>query len=662
MARFDYFLTDREKEARNRTFDTSKIYMAEVMDTRNVTQAGEIKVWVLNSNVDKNDSSKWVTCSYCSPFYGTTPYFSSGINDFKNSPKSFGAWFPIPCVGNFVFIFYACIYGENILPYWFGCPVDSDMNYMIPGIPKSYYNDRGALCELNVKNSDINEITNDRTKTLYQKEQQQAEYTPLNNALIRQGLEKDKLRGYSTSGSKRESPSMCYGILTPMGNSFVMDDGWESNDNKQHWGMDDEDKNSQLMIDKNGQTIYQYDNTNRKDAGFRLRTRNGTQLLISDNGNIYMINRDGSAWAEITDDGRLQGYAKTSVDIACDGDINFKSKRKVIMEADEGFAFKSRNGGLSMELAGDVNLSAPYLQTSAIINAPEINTKLGNIESFQSKMVQAKGVFEGTLQGTAFYATNAGVIPVTQPAPNVTEVELPKLILEEDKIISGCNGETQKLINTFAPTHEPYDGHNKNNLFSKLDVTKIPHNDETIYFHNTLVTNQINQTPIYYNNDNKNSCLIEERQLSEHYTLRDLCSSITADRLGINNNPNNEEIIEKLRQICDNILEPITQHYGVKAIINSGYRGLALNQAIGGASTSQHTKGEAVDIEVAGVNTYELANWIKDNLEYDQLILEYADELLKDPYSGWVHCSFTNENRKQVLTINRRGTTFGLHK
>jgi hypothetical protein len=118
-------------------------------------------------------------------------------------------------------------------------------------------------------------------------------------------------------------------------------------------------------------------------------------------------------------------------------------------------------------------------------------------------------------------------------------------------------------------------------------------------------------------------------------------------------------IIEKLKVLAENVLEPIYKNFG-SVIINSGYRGPELNLAVGGSSTSQHCLGEAVDIEVPGINNYDLAVWIKNNIKYDQLILEFANNLKNDPNSGWVHVSYSNKNRRQLLTINSYGTKQGL--
>ena len=92
-------------------------------------------------------------------------------------------------------------------------------------------------------------------------------------------------------------------------------------------------------------------------------------------------------------------------------------------------------------------------------------------------------------------------------------------------------------------------------------------------------------------------------------------------------------------------------------VVDSGYRGEELNKAVGGSSRSQHCKGEAVDLECPGTSNYDVAKWIEDNLDYDQLILEFYTPGIPD--SGWVHVSYTKGiNRKQSLTaMKEKGKT-----
>tara|TARA_Y100001938_G_C7929060_1_gene348412 strand:- start:297 stop:752 length:456 start_codon:yes stop_codon:yes gene_type:complete len=140
-------------------------------------------------------------------------------------------------------------------------------------------------------------------------------------------------------------------------------------------------------------------------------------------------------------------------------------------------------------------------------------------------------------------------------------------------------------------------------------------------------------------------------RLSKHFTLGELTKSSTADRRGIENVPNESEI-DSLRLVCENVLEPVREHFKVPMTPSSGFRCLELNTAIGSSSTSQHVKGQAVDFEVQGIANDYLAKWIMENVDYDQVILEFFKQ--EDPNSGWVHCSYVNEkeNRKKALRYN----------
>ena len=139
-------------------------------------------------------------------------------------------------------------------------------------------------------------------------------------------------------------------------------------------------------------------------------------------------------------------------------------------------------------------------------------------------------------------------------------------------------------------------------------------------------------------------------KLSRNFSLAELIKSDTAIRLGIDNNPNADQI-EKLKLLCENILQPVRDHFG-RVKVTSGYRSPELCQAIGSSVNSQHAKSEAADFECLGVDNAELFDWIKLNLEPDQLILEFYTP--GEPNSGWIHCSWVAENpRKQLLRAYR---------
>ena len=147
-------------------------------------------------------------------------------------------------------------------------------------------------------------------------------------------------------------------------------------------------------------------------------------------------------------------------------------------------------------------------------------------------------------------------------------------------------------------------------------------------------------------------------KLSENFTLREMTKSQTAERKGIRNVPTGEQI-EALSLLCENILQPVREHYGIPFSVSSGYRSPALCKAVGSSVNSQHAKGEAADFEVPTIPNRELAEFISKNLDFDQLILEYHND--DDPSSGWVHCSYKRSgNRKQVLRYDGKRYEHGL--
>jgi len=140
-------------------------------------------------------------------------------------------------------------------------------------------------------------------------------------------------------------------------------------------------------------------------------------------------------------------------------------------------------------------------------------------------------------------------------------------------------------------------------------------------------------------------------KLSKHFQLSEFTKSQTASRRGIRNVPTGAQV-SALKLLCEKVLEPVREHYGKPVIISSGYRSPALNRAIGGSLTSQHSKGEAADFEIPGVSNAEVCRWMEKNLNYDQLILEFYTPGL--PNSGWVHVSYSaNRMRNQELTARR---------
>ena len=148
-------------------------------------------------------------------------------------------------------------------------------------------------------------------------------------------------------------------------------------------------------------------------------------------------------------------------------------------------------------------------------------------------------------------------------------------------------------------------------------------------------------------------------QLSKHFKLEEFTKSMTATRKGIDNNPGAGDI-KNLENVCYEILEPLRAKFEKPIIITSGYRSEELCEAIGSKKTSQPARGQAVDLEIGGIPNIKIAYWLSNNVDFDQLILEYYDK--DDPAGGWVHVSYNEKgaNRKQVLTYDGKKFENGL--
>jgi zinc D-Ala-D-Ala carboxypeptidase len=136
--------------------------------------------------------------------------------------------------------------------------------------------------------------------------------------------------------------------------------------------------------------------------------------------------------------------------------------------------------------------------------------------------------------------------------------------------------------------------------------------------------------------------------LTKNFTLSEMTKSETALRHDMDNSPD-QTAISNLQALAVHVLQPVRDHYGKGVKVNSGYRSPDVNAKVGGSKTSDHCRGMAADIEIPGVPNAELAEWIRSNLLFTQVILEFYTQGVPD--SGWVHVSYDHENlKKQALT------------
>ena len=145
-------------------------------------------------------------------------------------------------------------------------------------------------------------------------------------------------------------------------------------------------------------------------------------------------------------------------------------------------------------------------------------------------------------------------------------------------------------------------------------------------------------------------------QMTKNFSLAELTKSETALRLSIENQPDDEQL-NNLLLLCANVLQPVRDHFGKGVKVNSALRTIPVNRAVGSSDSSHHVKGMAADIEIPGVPNAELAEYIRDNLPFTQVILEFYTRGIPD--SGWCHVSYDPQNlKRQALTaVKENGKT-----
>lgn len=304
-------------------------------------------------------SGQLVTVRYLSPFYGVTPSKGLTPNDgFQYTQKSYGMWMVPPDVGTRVLVIFA--EGNTAYGYWIGCIQDQGMNFMIPGAGQASTTVTTAGTPQNLKGAKLpvgeyNKLIETGTKvdpTLFEKPYNK-DFTEV---LEVQGLINDENRGTTTSSARREAPSMVFGISTPGpldkrnqspstkygsdtegadypysrlgGSSFVMDDGDDKFIRATHAA-----DGPPIYINKEGGETGG-DETIPQNELVRLRTRTGHQILMHNSEDlIYIANSRGTAWIELSSDGKIDIYAYDSISVMSNNDINFTAERDFNIDA-----------------------------------------------------------------------------------------------------------------------------------------------------------------------------------------------------------------------------------------------------------------------------------------------------------------------------------------
>ena len=339
-------------------------FLAKVVSNLDPTYMGILEVEILRPVGASSSESQLHQVKYMSPFYGVTSVTAIGENnDFNDTQKSYGMWMVPPDVGVTVIIIF--IDGDPKRGYWIGCVQDEAMNFMVPGLAATESvvedpdpdnqgrNGRVPTAEYN-KAIDDNNSPGDPDKNFKPQH-------PFSKVLTDQGLILDDIRGITTSSARRESPSNVFGISTPGpldkkgkktksgkaewladtfvsrlgGSTFVMDDGdanWlrrtKSTDGPPDYAsIDAEETDGDVHLPAN--------------ELIRLRTRTGHQILLHNTEDlIYITNARGTAWIELTSDGKIDVYAQDSISLRTQNDFNFYADRDINIECGRNFNLK----------------------------------------------------------------------------------------------------------------------------------------------------------------------------------------------------------------------------------------------------------------------------------------------------------------------------------
>lgn len=359
------------------------VYIGIVKRNDDDQNMGRLQVWIEAFGGDPEDENTWISVMYASPFAGSTSIFDQGSNveEYEDTIKSYGWWAVPPDIDARVLVAFADG-GKLDKGYWFACLYQRGTQVTVPGIPalKTYGGEDKPAAPKNKKDLDP-----DLEKYV--------EHKPMSEALNKQGLAKDTLRGVTSSSAMRESPSKVTGLLTPGQHQFVMDDG-------------DKDGNNRLI---------------------RLRTTNGTQLLLDDvAGHVYIITKNGESWVELSADGKIHLYGSSDINIRSEGNINMYADQNVNIEAGQGFNVRTNGGSVKLESANEIS-------TFATTNTKFTSMETSNINS-----------------GVAHYET-ANQIHMNGPIAELhSAIDVNQLPVNQGVKESICS---------MVPEHEPWAGH-----------------------------------------------------------------------------------------------------------------------------------------------------------------------------------------------------------
>jgi lysozyme len=310
------------------------VYQAYIKDASDVQKNGRLRVWLPELGSDPDNQNGWIIVDYCSPFAGATNVdtISQGNTQaFTGTQTSYGMWMIPPDINNIVVVMF--INGDQARGIWIGCLLNQFMNNMIPGMAASTENYQypGKYVPVAEYNKwDPNVSQPDQSQKPYE----QTKFQGVGN----QGLITDQARGITTTSARREAPSSVFGIITPgppitpltQPPAGLSEDAVAAFNLTQQANIRRKGGSSFIMDDGTGSEYVQY------------TTKSGAQLKLDEtNGFVYAINRDGTSWIEMDQEGNVMIFGATNVSVRAQQDINLRADRNINMEAGQDIYIKA---------------------------------------------------------------------------------------------------------------------------------------------------------------------------------------------------------------------------------------------------------------------------------------------------------------------------------
>lgn len=411
-------MSDEERGPSGGELSSPGPYRARVISHLDKTYSGILQVELLQeSGNDEARETQLHKVRYLTPFGGQTSVdFLAPSNDYNSTQKSYGFWMVPPDYGAIVIVIF--IDSDPKQGYWIGCVQDEHMNFAVPGHAATSRHVGGQYERVPVAeyNKVVQSPNEDSTKI-------EKPPSRMQQVLIDQGTIQDDIRGITTSSARRDIPSMVFGISTPGpidkkgpqgsvgkhehkipnafvsrlgGSSFVMDDG--------------DDKFERESLPSDGPPVYKSveDNeTGLRDRPhnelIRLRTRTGHQILMHNSEDlIYIGNSRGTAWIELTSDGKMDVYCEDSISFRTKQDFNFYADRDFNIEAGRNFNLKVAErhqtevkGNKIAIVKGNVVLKTDGTKDETVIGATKVSLAGGcDLNVTGNTAVSSSGNFE----------------------------------------------------------------------------------------------------------------------------------------------------------------------------------------------------------------------------------------------------------------------------